>query len=249
MAEAGRKLAEILAALSQETKAGVSTAFLDKKSFELIKAAGAEPAFLGYRPTGAKKSYPATLCVSLNDIVVHGVPSERVIEDGDLVKLDLGLKYKGFYVDAALTVGAGNLDDQKKKLIEVAERALELGISQASVGKALGDIGFVIKSFVEAQNFSIIEMLTGHGIGRQLHEEPNVDNFGWRGKGEKLKAGAVFTIEPMIAAAPPPAGGKIKQLRNDKFDGIFATANGALSAHFEHTVAVTENGPSILTRK
>lgn len=274
MAEAGRRLGEILAKLQEEVRSGVRTDALDRKSFQLIREAGCEPAFLNYRPTWAKKSYPATLCVSVNDVIVHGVPSERIIKDGDIVKLDLGLKYKGLYVDAAITVfaslsrerplrlarldsrsarqvgdearsgGVGSIDAEKKKLIAAARNALELGIKQALPGKTLGDIGYAIQKSVNSEHFSIIEGLTGHGIGRELHEEPVVYNFGRPEKGERLKAGMVIAIEPMISAAPPPGGGKIKQLEDESF----ATADGSLSAHFEHTVAITENGPRVLTR-
>ncbi|GEM_PF-12865 len=297
MAEAGRRLGEILAKLGEEVRLGTRTDALDRKSFQLIREAGCEPAFLNYRPVGAKRPYPATLCVSINDVVVHGVPSKRVIEDGDIVSLDLGLKYKGLYVDAALTVGVGDIDsknedtapqavryrnssvanppslptppkqlqlrrpeklrkgsphsvfspqaarywaEEKKKLIVAARNALEAGIKQAVPGKTLGDIGFTIEKFVKAERFSIVEGLTGHGIGRELHEEPVVQNFGKPGKGERLKAGMVIAIEPMISMG----GGKIKQLEDESF----ATADGSLSAHFEHTVAITENGPRVLTR-
>lgn len=240
MAEAGRRLGEILAKLEKEVHPGIRTDTLDRKSFQLIQEAGCEPAFLNYKPAWAEKPYPATLCVSVNDVVVHGVPSRRVIEDGDIVKLDLGLKYKGLYVDAAVTVGAGEIDSKKKKLISAVRNALELGIRQAVPGKTLGNIGYAIEKFVRSEHFSIVEGLTGHGIGRELHEEPVVYNFGKPRKGERLKVGAVIAIEPMISAG----SGKIKQLEDESF----ATADGSLSAHFEHTVAITENGPRVLTR-
>ncbi|MBI4086345.1 MAG: type I methionyl aminopeptidase [Candidatus Liptonbacteria bacterium] len=240
MAEGGRRLGEILASLASEVRPGIGTAFFDTRSFALIKKAGCEPAFLNYRPTGAKKAYPATICVSINDVVVHGVPSKRVIEDGDIVSLDLGLKYKGWYVDAAVSVGAGKLDTKKYKLIAAAKNALELGIGQAMPGKTLGDIGCAIEKFVKQERFSIVEGLTGHGIGRELHEEPAVFNFGKPGKGEPLKVGMVIAIEPMISAG----GAKIRQLQDDSY----AIADGSLAAHFEHTIAITENGPRVLTK-
>ncbi len=250
MAEAGRRLGEILAKLQEEVRSGVRTDILDSKSFQLIREAGCEPAFLNYRPAWAKKPYPATLCVSVNDVVVHGVPSERIIKDGDIVKLDLGLKYKGLYVDAAITVlasssrersgGVGDIDAEKKKLIAAAKNALEAGIKQAMPGKTLGDIGYTIEKFVRSEHFSIVEGLTGHGVGWELHEEPVVFNFGSPGKGERLKVGMVIAIEPMISAG----SGKVIQLEDESF----ATADGSYTAHFEHTVAVTENGPRVLTR-
>lgn len=240
MAEAGRRLGEILGALQKEVRPGVRTNALDRKSFQLIREAGCEPAFLNYQPAWVEKPYPATLCVSVNDVIVHGVPSRRIIEDGDIVKLDLGLKFKGLYVDAAITVGVGDIDAKKKKLIAAARNALEAGIKQAAPGKTLGDIGSAIEKSVRAERFSIVEGLTGHGVGRELHEEPVVHNFGRPGKGERLKAGMVIAIEPMISAG----SGKIKQLEDESF----ATADGSLSAHFEHTVAITENGPRVLTK-
>lgn len=244
MAEAGKRLAEILAALAEEVKSGIVAKFLDVKSLALIKKAGCEPAFLGYHPYGAKRPYPATLCVSVNEVVVHGVPSNRIIADGDLVKLDLGVRWKGWYADAAVTIGVGAIDAKKKKLIGAAKRALELGIAEAAPGKTLGDIGFAIERHVASQDFSVVESLTGHGIGKALHEEPSVFNFGARGQGMKLKAGMVLAIEPMISAGAPPGGGKVKQLSDDSY----ATRDGSPTAHFEHTVAITEEGPRILTR-
>ncbi len=240
MAEAGRRLGAILHTLSGEVRAGMSMKVLDQRSFELIKQAGCKPAFLGYQPSGAQKPYPATLCVSLNDVVVHGVPTDDIIRDGDLVKLDLGLVYKGWYADAAVTVGIGSLDPKKRSLIETTKKALELGIKEAAPGKTLGDIGFAIEQLIHSKKFSIVDMLTGHGIGRQLHEEPAVYNFGSRNRGERLEAGMVFAIEPMVAAG----SGKVRQLEDDSF----ATADGSLAAHFEHTVAITEQGPVVLTK-
>src|SRR3989344_5541134 len=158
MAEAGRRLGEILAKLQEEVRPGIETAFFDGKSFALIKKSGCEPAFLNYRPTGAKKAYPATRCVSVNEVVVHGGPSAYVIKDGDIVKLDLGLKLKGFYVDAAVSVLAGKIDSKKEKLIAAARNALDAGIKQAAPGKTLGDIGFAIEKSVKAERFSIVEI-------------------------------------------------------------------------------------------
>ena len=256
MAEAGRRLGEILAILAAEVRPGLETAFFDEKSSALIKKAGCEPAFLNYRPTGAKKGYPATICVSVNDVIVHGAPSGYVIKDGDLAKLDLGLIWKGWYADAAVTVCAlrqssgqavrqgspqtGKIDPLKKRLIETTREALRLGIAAAQPGNTIGDIGFAIENHVRAQGCSVADGLTGHGISRELHEEPYVYNFGKKGQGETLKPGMVIAIEPMVVAG----SGKVKQLNDDSY----ATADGSLAAHFEHTVAVTEKGPRVLTR-
>jgi len=244
MAEAGHRLAKILATLKSETKAGIATKYLEKRTRVLIKESGAEPAFLNYRPTASSKPYPAALCVSVNDTVVHGLPSNYVLKEGDLVKLDLGLKYRGFYVDAALTVGLEKISEKARRLLQVTERALELAVAHCYLGKRLGDIGQVIQNFVERNKFSIIKTLTGHGIGRSLHEEPTVLNFGSRGSGAKLEVGMVLAIEPMVSSSPPPKGEKVIQ----KEDDSFITTDGSLAAHFEHTVAITEAGPRILTK-
>mgnify|MGYP001579369290 FL=1 len=240
MAEAGKRLASILEISAKNICVGMKTMEIDEMSNKLIKEAGCEPAFLNYRPHGAKKSYPATACVSVNDTVVHGIPSDYIIKDGDLVKVDLGLRHKGFFVDSAVTGGAGEMNADKKKLIETTKKALELGIKEAWPGKTLGDIGFAIENFVKVGGFSVVDLLTGHGIGRDLHEEPHVYNFGCRGEGDILKLGMVIAIEPMVAAGK----GKLKQLDDDSF----ATADGSLTAHFEHTVAITKNGPIVLTK-
>ena len=244
MAEGGRRLAKILATLKNEVKPGLRTRTLEEITLKLIRETKAEPAFLNYQPTASSKPYPAALCVSVNDTVVHGLPSNYVLKEGDLVKLDLGLKYKGFYVDAALTVGLEKISEKARRLLQVTERALELAVSRSYPGKRLGDIGQVIQNFVERNKFSIIKTLTGHGVGRSLHEEPTVLNFGSMGSGAKLEVGMVLAIEPMVSMSPPPKGEKVLQREDDSF----VTRDGSLSAHFEHTVAITEAGPRILTK-
>ncbi len=244
MAEGGQILARILEILKKEAKAGITTNYLDELSSKLIKESGAKPAFLNYRAQGSPRPYPKTLCVSLNDVVVHGVPSERIIQEGDLVKIDLGLIYKGFYLDSARTVFIGNVSKEIKKLILITEGALTLGIKSARIGKTLGDIGYAISSFVVKNGFSIVNSLTGHGIGRHLHEDPTVFNFGRPGEGEELKEGMVLAIEPMVSAGAAKKSGQVKETA----DGAFATEDGSFSAHFEHTVAITRKGPQILTR-
>lgn len=239
MAEAGRRLANVLRALKNEVRVGRATKELEAISFKLIKESGSEPAFLGYRPAGSEKAYPYSLCVSINSVVVHGQPSEYVIKDGDLVKLDLGLKLKGFYVDSAITVGVGKISKTAKKMIEATREALAEGIGAAKAGNTTGDIGYAIERCVKKNKFSVVHSLTGHGIGKDLHEEPPVFNFGKPGGGIKLEPGMTIAIEPMVSVG----SGKIKQLEDESF----VTQDGSLSAHFEHTVLITSNGPQILT--
>jgi methionyl aminopeptidase len=239
MAEGGQRLAEVLRRLADETRPGVTTKQLDRLAYQLIHRAKAKPAFLHYRPTGASHAYPYTLCTSLNDVVVHGQPSGRVIAEGDLVKLDLGLRYKGFYADAALTVGVGKLDRRARKILAATEEALRAAIEAAKPGRTTGDIGAAIEKVVRKNKFAVAQGLTGHGIGRSLHEDPTVFNFGRPGKGEELLPGMVIAIEPMVVAGD----GALKQL----LDESWGTADGSLAAHFEHTVAITKDGPRILT--
>ena len=239
MREAGKRLATVLVALRDEVKIGVTTKSLDALAFKLIKKSGAEPAFLNYRPAGSKRAYPATLCASVNDGVVHGLPSLYVIRDSDVIKLDLGLKYGGWYVDSAITVGVGKLDVKTQSLIKITEEALYRAIEEARPGNTLGDIGWAVERHVRKSGFSVVKLLTGHGIGKRLHEEPTVLNFGERGEGKKLEVGMVLAIEPMVALG----SGEIRQ----KEDDSFVTADGLYAAHFEHTIAITREGPRILT--
>jgi methionyl aminopeptidase len=240
MAEAGRRLASVVDCLKREARAGVTTIFLDKLARKLIRESGAEPAFLGYKPAGAVKPYPYAICASLNDVVVHGLPSDRALKDGDLLKIDLGLKYRGFYSDSAITIPIGNVGRAAEKLVRITREALDIGIAEARPGKTVGDIGYAIEKYVVSHKLSVVRSLTGHGIGRELHEEPQVLNFGRKGTGEELVAGMVLAIEPMVAMG----SGATKQLADDSF----VTADGSLTAHWEHTVAITEEGPRVLTR-
>ncbi len=240
MATGGVILAGVLRRLEAETKVGVATIELDRLARLLITGAGAKPAFLHYRPAGASKSYPYTLCASVNDVVVHGQPSVYKIREGDLVKLDLGLKYQGLYLDAAITVPVGDVGAKAKKLIETTKGALEAAVKEAKPGNSLGDIGYAAQRVVEKNKFSVVEGLTGHGIGTALHEDPTVFNFGRKGQGEDLEVGMVIAIEPMVAIGD----GAIRQL----LDESYGTADGSLAAHFEYTVAITAKGPRILTK-
>ncbi len=240
--EGGKRHAEILSLLSDMVKPGISTLVLEEEALRLIKENGDKPAFLGYKPDGANRVFPAALCVSINDEIVHGIPNdkERIIKDGDVVSLDLGLTHKGLVTDAAVTVPAGSVDNQSIKLIEVTKKALDRGVEAAKFGNTIGDIGEAISSVVKASPFSLADDLVGHGVGFSVHEEPYVPNVGEKGKGEKLIPGLVIAIEPMVNVGKSsikvsPDGYTIK------------TRDGSRSAHFEHTVAITEKGNIILT--
>lgn len=240
MAEGGKHLAAVLRKLTAGIQTGMTTKEIDAMAYDLITGFGDKPSFLNYRPEGARKAYPATICASLNDVVVHGTPSARtVVREGDLVKLDLGLIHGGFHLDAARTVGIGSISAEEKRLIEVTRHALSAGIKEAKPGRTLGDIGFAIESVIREAGFSVAQGLTGHGIGRSLHEDPAVFNFGRRGQGLDIAEGMVIAIEPMVNIG----GGAIKQLPDDSY----ATRDGSLSAHFENTVAITKKGPRVLT--
>jgi len=239
MAEGGKHLAAVLRKLEESVRAGMTTAEIDRMAYGLITGFGDKPSFLNYRPEGARHAYPATICASVNDVVVHGLPSDYVVKEGDLVKLDLGLIHRGFHLDAARTVPIGKIAPEAKRLIVATRKALEVGIKEAKPGHTLGDVGFAIHGVAEKAGFSIAQGLTGHGIGQSLHEDPAVFNFGRRGQGEEIVEGMVIAIEPMVNAG----GGSIKQLKDDSY----ATQDGSLSAHFENTVAITKKGPRVLT--
>jgi len=239
IAKSGRILAEVLEKISQEAKEGVILDYLDKLTRDLLQEAGAKPAFLGYRPTSSEQPFPAALCLSLNEQVVHGLPSSYKLRSGDLLKIDLGVDYKGYISDSAITLGIGKISPTAKKLIEAVKKSLEAAINETRPGKHLGDLGFAIESTIKKAGFNVVKGLTGHGVGFELHEDPTILNYGNKGEGLALKPGMVLAIEPMACLGK----GKIIQRPDDSF----ATADGSLSAHFEHTVAVTENNPQILT--
>jgi methionyl aminopeptidase len=224
----------VLDELAGATGPGVTTADLDELARARTRALGAEPAFLGYH------GYPAALCVSVNDEVVHGIPSRRRrLAEGDVVGLDFGAVLDGWYGDAARTVAVGRIAPAAGRLLEVCREALARAVAVARPGATLGDVGAAVQRWVEGQGFSVVREFVGHGIGRRLHEPPHVPNFGEPGKGERLRPGMVLAIEPMVNAGEPD----VEQL-DDGWTAV--TADGSLSAHFEHTVAVTENGPVIL---
>ena len=240
LAKGGAILSGILKKIAKATAPDVETVELEKLARKLIKEAGGEPAFLGYKPAWAEKAYPASICASVNDVVVHGIPSAYKLKAGDIVKLDLGLKYKGFYTDTAVTVGVGEVSDEAKQLIAVTRDSLTLAIDQCIVGNTVGDIGFAVNSYVRKHGMHVAKGLTGHGIGRHLHEDPVVANSAKPSTGAKLVAGMVIAVEPMVTLG----SGETIQL---KLDESFATKERVLAAHFEHTVAITEAGPQVLT--
>lgn len=238
---AGRILASVLAETAKLVKPGVSTAALDLAADKIIKARGAVPAFLGYQPEGAAYPYPATLCVSVNDEVVHGLPSEeRILKEGDIVSLDGGLSYKDYFVDAAITVPVGKVDEDAKKLLQANREALEAAISAARAGGHVGDIGAAVERVAKKYELSVVADLGGHAVGKTVHEKPYIPNEGREGEGEELPLGLVVAIEPMLCEGK----GAIVL---DKDQWTYKMRDGKRAAHFEHTVLITKNGPEILT--
>jgi methionyl aminopeptidase len=235
----GRILAGVLKKLTAAAQIGTTLNFLDELARRLIKEAGAKPAFLNYRPTGSQRPFPAAVCLSLNEQVVHGLPSLYKLKSGDLLKIDLGVNYGGYISDAGLTLGIGEISLKAQKLIEATQKSLEAAINEIKPGKHLGDLGWAIEITIKKSGFSVIKELTGHGVGFKLHEDPVILNYGKKGEGLELKSGMVLAIEPMAALG----GGKVIQRSDDSF----VTADNSLTAHFEHTVAVTETGYQILT--
>ena len=233
MAKASRVVAEALAVLKDAVKPGVTTDELDRLAESEIRVRGAIPAFKGYR------NYPKTLCASVNEQVVHGIPSKRVLKEGDIVGLDLGAIVGGFYGDSAVTVGVGRIDEKTAALVRVTEESLSLAIEKAQVGNRLSDISHAVQRHVEAAGYSVVTEFVGHGIGRQLHEEPQVPNYGKPGQGPRLQAGMVLAIEPMVNM-----GGSAVRVLDDRWTAV--TVDGSLSAHFEHTIAIQPSGPAIV---
>jgi methionyl aminopeptidase len=236
MRAASQLVARILDDLAAMVAPGVSTADLDAAAEQRLRAAGAEPAFKGYR------GYPATLCASANDQVIHGIPHRAPLKAGDIISLDMGVKLAGYYGDSAVTVPVGAVSEDVTRLLRVTQEALQKGIAQVRVGGRVSDIGHAIQQHVEAYGFSVVREFVGHGIGQRMHEEPQVPNYGEPGRGPRLAEGMVLAIEPMVNAGKPA----VKVLA----DGWTAvTRDSSLSAHFEHTVAVTADGPWILTAR
>ncbi len=240
MREGGKILAGVLDEVSQKAVAGATTAFLNAEAERLIRAAGATPSFLGYRARGARTPYPATLCTSVNDEVVHGIPSERVLREGDIIGLDIGLWYRDLCVDMAITVPIGTVSEKARHLIVVTRQSLYEGIAAVHAGARTGDIGYAVEQYVKPHGFGIVRELAGHGVGHAVHEEPPIMNFGKKGTGELLEAGMTIALEPMVTE-------KGWQVKTGSDGWTIKTADESLAAHFEHTVLVTKDGCEILT--
>lgn len=241
LGEGGRRLAQVLKAVAKAVKPGVSTAELNALAERLIRELGDLPAFLHYQPRGATWPFPAALCTSINDEIVHGIPSpEQILKDGDIVGLDLGLCHDKLYTDMAITVPVGKVKPELAKLLEVTEVALAVGIKAVRPGNTTGDIGFAIEQVAKQHGFGVVRELSGHGVGHAVHEEPNIPNYGKRGTGTKLKEGMVIAIEPMLTL-----GSEAVDFLPDGYTS--KTADGLPAAHFEKTVAVTATGAQILT--
>jgi methionyl aminopeptidase len=234
MRKAGRVVAEMHEVCTRAAKPGATTADLDAAAREVLARRGARSNFLGYH------GFPAVACISPNEVIVHGIPDDRVVDDGDIVSVDCGAIVEGWHADAAITIPVGTVDDASQRLIEATRAALEAGIAQTVAGNRLGDIGAAVEAAASAAGFSIVREYVGHGIGTEMHEDPEVPNYGSAGRGMRLRSGMVLAIEPMLNA-----GKRTTRLLSDGWTVV--TADGSRSAHFEHTVALTENGPEILT--
>lgn len=228
-------MAEVLEGIRKHISSGVKTRELDEFAESFILSKGAKPAFKGYR------GYPSSICASVNEQVVHGIPSSVKLKKGDIISIDIGVYYNGFYGDAALTLPVGDISSKAKKLLAVTEESLQVGIESAVTGNRLSDISFAIQNNVEPEGFSVVRNFVGHGIGRKLHEEPQIPNFGKPGQGPKLMPGMTLAIEPMVNE-----GGWEISILNDGWTAV--TKDQSLSAHFEHTVAITKNGHDVLTK-
>jgi methionyl aminopeptidase len=232
-------VAEVLQELKKRVTPGVTTLDLDAVAEEMTLKKKAIPAFKGYNVAG--RVYPRCLCASVNDEIVHGIPTNRVLRDGDIIGLDYGVIYEGFYGDSAVTVGVGRVSGEAKRLMEVTEQALYRGIEQLYAGKRLGDLGHAVQQTAESAGYSVVRAFVGHGVGRKLHEEPPVPNYGEPDRGILLREGMVLAIEPMVNV-----GGYEVEIKKDGWTAV--TRDGSLAAHFEHSVAITKNGPYILSQ-
>ncbi|OGG40541.1 type I methionyl aminopeptidase [Candidatus Kaiserbacteria bacterium GWA2_50_9] len=240
--EGGKRLARVLKALRATVAPGVTAEELDNFAEQMIRDGGDTPCFLSYTPEGARRSYPATLCVSINDEVVHGIPNEsvKILKEGDIVGLDLGLTHNGVIVDAAITVPVGEVSEESKKLLRATEKALAAGIAAAIPGNHIGDISYAIQKEIEAADFKVVRELGGHGVGELVHEEPFIPNFGRTGEGKLLIEGMVLALEPISTA-----GKAAVMLAPDGY--TYRTKDGSRSAHFEHTILLEKSGARIIT--
>jgi len=237
--EGGKKLANILQSIVNEAREGVTLIELDRLAERLIKKADGKPAFKGYTPSAATEPYPNTLCTSLNNVAVHERPTPYALKDGDVISIDIGIVFRGLITDMAVTLPIGNVSKQAKNLITIAKEALDEGIRLAVAKNTIGDIGNAVQAHVHKGGFKVLKDLTGHGVGFELHEDPYVYNFGKPHTGLVLEPGLVIAIEPIIAERT--------EYIIQRSDESFATADNSLAAHFEHSIAITENGPIILT--
>ncbi len=240
MRVAGRHVGEILLTLREHARPGMSTAEFDRLATEVIADRGLESSFVGYDP-GGLPPYPASVCVSVNEEIVHGIPGSRKLKEGDILSLDFGAISDGFHGDSAVTIPIGEVSDEAERLLETTREALYEGISEMVPGKRLSDIGHAVQKHAEGGSFSVVRQFVGHGIGRSMHETPQIPNYGKPGRGPRLLAGMVFAIEPMVNV-----GSASVRMMDDEWTAV--TADGSLSAHFEHTVLITEEGPEILTQ-
>ncbi len=237
----GKRLADILQKVSEKVKPGISIMELDRYAEQLIRDDGDEPAFLGYKPAHHMAPYPASLCVSINNEIVHGIPKEdKILKEGDIVSLDLGLKHNGLFTDHAVTVPVGKINKKDTELLRITSEALLVGISAARGGNRVGDIGYAIQEFVKPYGYGIVRDLSGHGVGRAIHEDPFIPNYGKAGKGVELVAGMVIAIEPMLNEGED---GTVV----DRDGYTVRTMDGSKSAHFEHTILITDGEAEILT--
>ena len=234
MAEGAKILAQIMKELEKKVKPGVTTKYIDKAAEDLVLKYGAKPSFKNYN------GFPATICASINEEVVHGLPSSRELKEGDIFSIDIGLLYKGYHSDMAVTVPVGEVSPEALRLIRATKKALKRGIKKVRVGVTFGDVGNTIQRYVEDQGYGVVRTLCGHGIGRELHEDPQISNYGQRKTGPVIKEGMVFCIEPMITIGS-------YDLKRSKDGYGFVTKDNSLSAHFEHTIAVTKKGVRVLT--
>ena len=240
MREAGRQTGEILLQLREAAQPGVTTGELNEMADTELKRRKLNSPFLGYSP-GGLPPYPGVICTSINEEVVHGIPGSRELHEGDILSLDFGVEAGGFHGDSALTIPIGSVGEKTQRLIEATEESLADGIDQMIMGRRLSDIGAAVQRKAEAAGFSVVRQFVGHGIGRNMHEPPQVPNYGRAGRGQRLRVGMVFAIEPMVNM-----GSEKVRVLDDEWTAV--TADGELSAHFEHTVAITDDGPEVLTR-
>lgn len=235
MQKGGRILAKVMRELEKRVKPGITTKYLNEVAEDLILKYGVEPSFKGF------DGFPNALCTSINEEIVHALPSERKIKQGDILSLDLGIRYKGYCTDMAISLGIGKVDKKKKKLIDITKKALDIGITQCKLGNHLQDIGSAIQKYVEKNKLNVVRELCGHGVGKNVHEDPQVLNYGKKGEGPKLRPGMVLALEPMVVMGD----WRVEKCK----DGFgYKTKDNSLSAHFEHTIAITKKGPRVLTK-